>query len=268
MLAIAQVAQAKQVPFTYFSRALHLREDQDHQRMKQADGNLAHALQLGMQHVELSSEDFKRVAQTRALESVVKLDVPTAKSVWIPQGAAFAQAEEGLAVLAHEINDYVCEHQRSDVGCEFSVVVPSGTGTTAFYLAQHTLPSIRVFAVPCVGDVEYLRHQFQGLASLSPSPSQRTQPIVLRPTLKSRFGRLSWPLFDIYHELLAETQVEFDLLYGCVAWQTLFEDPASLAQVQGAPSDYPREIMYLHTGGVSGNATMLARYNSKRERAQ
>lgn len=265
MLAIAQVAQAKQVPFTYFSRALHLREGQDPQRMKQQDGNLAHALQLGMQHVELSGDDYERVAQTRALESVMKPEASTAKSVWIPQGAAFAHAEDGLAVLAQEINGYV---QRSDLRREFSVVVPSGTGTTAFYLAQHTLPSIRVFAVPCVGDAEYLSQQLQSLASLSPSCSlpQRALPNILYPKLKSRFGRLSWPLLDIYHELLHETLVEFDLLYGCFAWQTLFEDPASLAQVQG--SNPPREIMYLHTGGVSGNATMLARYESKRERAQ
>lgn len=262
MLAIAQVAHAKQVPFTYFSRALHLREGQDPQQMKQQDGNLAHALQLGMQHVELSSDDYERVAQTRALESVVKPEASTARSVWIPQGAAFAQAEDGLAVLAQEINEYV---QQRDLGHEFSVVVPSGTGTTAFYLAQHTLPSIRIFAVPCVGDAEYLSQQFQSLASLSPSPSapQRVLPNILQPTLKSRFGRLSWSLWDIYHELLRETQVEFDLLYGCFTWQTLFED---LAQVQG--SNRPREIMYLHTGGVSGNATMLARYDSKRERAQ
>ena len=46
-------------------------------------------------------------------------------------------------------------------GCqELKVILPSGTGTTALFLARHLSPTgIAVYAIPCAGDGRYLHRQ-------------------------------------------------------------------------------------------------------------
>ncbi|DAZ96518.1 TPA: hypothetical protein N0F65_008069 [Lagenidium giganteum] len=253
MLAIAQVAHKCDVPFTYFSRSLP---------STPLDGNLATALELGMNHVELSADEYKQLVQTHDVSKHIHSTTQRSKQIFIPQGAAFPQAREGIAVLADEINQYVQATEGDST--QFAVVVPCGTGTTAFYLAQHVHPATTVFAVPCVGDAAYLHDQFQALIKRDPELARDDQhcaiPTVLVPHHKARFGRLSWPLLDMYHELLDTTHIEFDLLYGCFAWQTLMD---ALPQVLGLDRANPRQVMYVHSGGVSGNASMLARYATK-----
>uniref|UniRef100_K3WZQ6 Tryptophan synthase beta chain-like PALP domain-containing protein n=1 Tax=Globisporangium ultimum (strain ATCC 200006 / CBS 805.95 / DAOM BR144) TaxID=431595 RepID=K3WZQ6_GLOUD len=291
MLAIAQLAQTRGVPFTYFSRGLQLRTDafasnrEEPSGAQQPSGNLVLALELGMQHVELSPAVYQQLAQTKDFSCTIEehahlqhlLDGKSIKNaVFIPQGAAFEHAHEGLEELAHEINAYVTSEQSKDK-C-FSVVVPAGTGTTALYMAQHLDPSrTRLFAVPCIGDATYLQKQFMDLVERDAVLTQRaeahtlTLPSILTPNQKARFGRLSWPLYDMYHELVAATQVEFDLVYGCFAWQTMFTERSLTKLLHGDGSDQPehelnpRELLYVHTGGVSGNATMLARYLAKKK---
>jgi 1-aminocyclopropane-1-carboxylate deaminase/D-cysteine desulfhydrase-like pyridoxal-dependent ACC family enzyme len=52
----------------------------------------------------------------------------------------------------------------------------------------------------------------------------------------------------MYQQLLAQTDIEFELLYDAKTWLVL----------QEWTCDKP--ILYLHNGGISGNASMLARY--------
>lgn len=253
MLAIAQLAHIKRTPFTYFSRGLAVQD-------AQPAGNLEAALALGMRHVTLSPEDYQSLFETRDFTAVLPTEELSSTPMFIPQGGAFPKARVGVAVLADEINSYVTSEFPDT---SFAVVLPCGTGTTAFYLAQHVLPSIEVLAVPCVGDGTYLKQQFQQLARDDPSISPATpvkMPTVLEPPRKSRFGRLWPPLLDMYRSVLAETGIKIDLNYGAFAWHALFSDDASLARrILGGK----RELLYVHTGGVSGNATMLARYERK-----
>ncbi|KAJ0410743.1 hypothetical protein ATCC90586_006846 [Pythium insidiosum] len=265
MLAIAQVAHETKTPFTYFSRAL---ECSDPLEARLAEGNLAHALALGMRHVQLSDVEYQVLAETRETTALsVKYCRRHEIPLFIPQGAAFRHAEHGVSVLAQELNSYCStwtmnssalpeqptrEHRR------FSIVLPCGTGTTAFYLAQHLSPDIQLFAVPCVGDADYLKQQWADLAERH-SPATSTTaieyPLILHPSRKARFGRLDWGQLALYREVLASTGIEVDLLYGALAWQTMME-PQNLAMITDASA--PRELLYIHTGGVSGNATMLA----------
>ncbi|KAF1789493.1 Clusterin-associated protein-1 [Phytophthora cactorum] len=159
MLALAQLANARRVPFTYFSRELQLKDE-------------------------------------------------IVRGIWTWPGRWYPNKR-------------------------FSVVLPCGTGTTALYLAQHLHPEIELYAVPCVGDAAYLQQQFQQLIDEDPSLHSHTAllPRVLVPKRKNRFGRLWWPLYDMYHEVLLETKVNFDLVYGAFAWHTLFSDAAVLDEV-------------------------------------
>lgn len=298
MLAIAQLAHAKRVPFTYFSRGLGLQDTSAGQKAGSnsgarpldtetlQQGNLALAMELRMQHIELSSELYQTLAQTKdfsALSQHLPDNNASKRAVYIPQGAAFEQAQQGLALLAQEINAYIASERLADPDKRFSVVVPCGTGTTALYMAQHLDPeSTELYAVPCVGDTAYLEQQLSELVEKDTSliVSQRNStlrlPRILKPKRKSRFGRLWWPLYEIHHELLDATGIAFDLIYGSFAWHTMF-DESTLALLLGEEDAQPsamnsrhvdssttkRELMYVHTGGVSGNATMLARYQAK-----
>lgn len=275
MLALAQLANARRVPFTYFSRQLCRKGG----KRDEVEGNLAIATALGMHHVELHTDAYNELVHTRDF-AACRADgwrLPTGiRSVFVPQGAAFSEAQEGVGMLAQEINAYV---QMEGPGKLFSVVVPCGTGTTALYLAQHLQRDITLFAVPCVGDAAYLQQQFRQLIDNDPclQPQTAVLPQVLEPERKNRFGRLWWPLFDIHREILQETKVDLDLLYGAFAWHTLFSDSGVLDIVlQGeketrvaltgleSSDNGKRELLYIHTGGTSGNASMLARYARKK----
>ncbi|CAH0480500.1 unnamed protein product [Peronospora belbahrii] len=275
MLALAQLANARQIPFTYFSREIRRKRGK---RDDKVEGNIAMAKALGMRHVQLRTDLYHKLVQTRDFAAFLDNELrppPGTRSLYVPQGLAFPEAQDGVKVLAEEINEYV-QTQWPDKF--FSVVVPCGTGTTALYLAQHLQPEIKLFAVPCVGDAAYLQQQFQQLIDKDPSLRRQTSvlPQIIKPTRKNRFGRLWWPLFDIYHEVLQETKVEFDLVYGAFAWHTLFSDKSVLDKVlqRGKVTSVTstghvfgdkgeRELLYIHTGGTSGNAAMLARYARK-----
>ncbi|CAI5723291.1 unnamed protein product [Peronospora effusa] len=244
MLALAQVANARRVPFTYFSRKLLFKRGE----IDEIEGNLAMARALGMRHVELHTDAYHELVRTRDFTTFLDDTLcfpPGTRSVCVPQGAACLEAQDGVKVLAEEINEY---------------------------------PEIKLFAVPCVGDATYLQQQFRQLIDKDPSlqPQVTVIPQVLKPKRKSRFGRLWWPLYDIYHEILQETEIDFDLVYGAFAWHTLFSDKDVLDEVlQGGHETCVgfnehksgdkgvRELLYIHTGGTSGNAAMLARYGRK-----
>ncbi|KAG3112180.1 hypothetical protein PI124_g8838 [Phytophthora idaei] len=271
MLALAQLANARRVPFTYFSRELQLKDEI-------VEGNLDLARTLGMQHVQLQPDAYHELVRTRDFAAFLDSELrpsPGTRSLYVPQGAAFPEAQDGVKLLAQEINEYVLTQYPNK---RFSVVLPCGTGTTALYLAQYLHPEIELYAVPCVGDAAYLQQQFQQLIDEDPSLHSHTAllPRVLVPKRKNRFGRLWWPLYNMYHEVLLETKVNFDLVYGAFAWHTLFSDAAVLDEVldrnkttvsipwRSTKRDNNEcELMYIHTGGTSGNATMLARYARK-----
>lgn len=264
MLAIAQVAHAKRVPFSYLSRPPAATTTSS------SGGNLERALALGMRHVTLSQPEYASLTVSKDLTALsAHCCAPDERTVLIPQGAACAQARDGLAQLADEINAYIATQEGSE---RFAIVVPCGTGTTALYLAQHLdNAAAQLFAVPCVGDAAYLAQQFHDLVErdveLRTHQTTLTLPTILQPKHKARFGRLSWPLFAMHRELLDATGIEFDLNYGAFAWHTMFDDASdALAVLQGGKEggeESPREVLYVHTGGVSGNATMMERYLAK-----
>ena len=60
----------------------------------------------------------------------------------------------------------------------------------------------------------------------------------------------------MWNELMTQGGVEFDLLYDPLGWLTLLD---YLDQV--CLKDW--DILYIHQGGLLGNATMLPRYQRK-----
>ena len=229
MLALSELAKIKGWRFEYHTRFLP-------QYLKMnIQGNLKRAIDNGMilQEVNqtgLSLDYLKRYYQNK--EDVYFFD----------QGGRQSESEAGMAQLASEIKEYVIENELD----EYHVFLPSGTGASAYYLQQY-LPDKAVKTCACVGDQEYLLGQME---TLSQGLQDIKLPEVLTQEKKFHFGKLSVELLEIYQCLLAEAKIEFDLLYDPIGWKVLLENASKLNG----------EIIYVHCGGVSGNETMLRRY--------
>lgn len=221
MLAISAMCQKKGWEFIYYTKTLSIAMQQE------KSGNFYHATRLGMKHIEIENEYYRDFIASLRLN----LDKET---FIIDQGGAVEEARFGLKVLADEIRESSLDVK--------SLATPSGTGTTALFLAL-CLPEYKVYTTPCVGDTEYLKCQMRALCEL---PSNL---IILEPNRKYHFAKPYKEFLEIWQKLLA-AKVEFDLIYAPSMWMTLLEHTKE-------------DVLYVHSGGVSGNESMLERYKQK-----
>jgi 1-aminocyclopropane-1-carboxylate deaminase/D-cysteine desulfhydrase-like pyridoxal-dependent ACC family enzyme len=221
MLAIAAMCKKKSWEFIYYTKTLSAAQKE------QNSGNFFYAKTLGMKHEEINDDLY------RDFISSLRLNLDE-KTYIVDQGGADKSAKEGLSVLAREIVE-------SDIGVK-SLATPSGTGTTALYLAL-ALPEYKVYTTPCVGDSTYLKEQMSALHEIPKNL------VILEPDKKYHFAKPYLEYFEIYKKTL-QSGIEFDLLYASGMWKCLLE------QTQ-------EEILYIHSGGVSGNKSMLKRYEKK-----
>jgi len=191
-------------------------------------GNFYLAKSLGMKHFEIAHEGYKDFIASLQLN----LDESCAL---IDQGGAIKAAKDGLSVLASEIKE-----QKPDVK---SLATPSGTGTTALFLSLN-LPEYKVYTTPCVGDVEYLKTQMLSLVDRLPS-----NLVILKPKKKYHFAKPYKNFYEMYKKTM-DAGIEFDLLYAPAMWECLLEKTSE-------------KVMYIHSGGVSGNQSMKLRYEKK-----
>jgi len=222
MLAIAALCKLKEWEFIYYTKPL------SSNMKEQQFGNYFDALSLGMTHKEVEYELYRDFIAGLS----IKNDETT---VVIHQGGADRGAIDGLEVLAKEIRE-----QAPDVK---AIATPSGTGTTALFLAK-SLPEYRIYTVPCVGDITYLRQQMEALSDIPDNL------IILEPQKKYRFAKPYSEFLDIFLRLKT-SGIEFDLLYAPLMWKILLEQTSE-------------NILYIHSGGVSGNSSMLERYKRMR----
>jgi len=226
MLALAAICKSKKWEFVYYTKTISpIIKAQEY-------GNYYEALSLGMHIVELDNDLYKEYISGLRLN----LDELT---LLIDQGGADRRAKEGLEVLAEELRVQFKEEEFSNIK---AIATPSGTGTTALYLAL-SLPEYTIYTIPCIGNVGYLKEQMQALHSIPKNL------IILDPKKKYHFAKLYDEFFDIY-EKLKESGVEFDLLYAPSMWLSLLENTRE-------------SVLYIHSGGLSGNRSMLERYKHK-----
>lgn len=222
MLALSALADQKNTPFHYYVKPL------PHYLKQHPQANLSQALKNGMQLHEI--DDFAQI--------------PTQNnSLLIPQGGANHYAELGLQQLAQEIK-YQAQQQQWQ---NYSVVLPSGTGSSAFYLQQHL--SQNVYTTACIGNPAYLRQQFIQLTT----KRQQRQPIILEPAKKYHFAKPYAEFLQLWQQLWLQTGIVFDLLYDPLMWSVLQTHAVQL----------PQPIVYIHCGGLMGNESMLNRYRYK-----
>jgi 1-aminocyclopropane-1-carboxylate deaminase/D-cysteine desulfhydrase-like pyridoxal-dependent ACC family enzyme len=221
MLSIAALAKAKGWEYIYYTKRLS-----SYQR-ENPNGNYKYALALGMQHKEIAHELYEEFIASLTLT----LDDTT---VVVHQGGADVMAAYGLEKLATELREQL------DGSGVNALATPSGTGTTALFLAK-AMPEYRVYTTPSVGSSSYLEQQMCALGEI---PKNLT---ILEPPKKYHFAKPYLEFYQLYKKLLSEGGIEFDLLYAPLLWQEL------LAQTT-------QNICYIHSGGLIGNESMLPRY--------
>ena len=209
-------------------------------------GNYVEALANGANVIDLSLVDDR---QNRSCGEYIEQVVLPAdnQALFVPEGGRCLYAREGVHQLAKEISDWFSLSELT----ELTVFLPSGTGTTAVFLNEYFLlnaPNISVKTCACVGDESYLSQQFSALiADIS------FHPQVVKTDKKYHFGKLYREFYQIWQKV-AEQGIEFELLY----------DPKGWMCVEKLLSDTENtNILYIHQGGLLGNATMLPRYQRK-----
>ncbi|MBU0631574.1 1-aminocyclopropane-1-carboxylate deaminase [bacterium] len=219
MLAIAALCKAKEWTFEYYTKPLHVKENKN--------SNYAMAIGLGMDHKELELELYKDFIASLMLN----LDE---KTFVLHQGGADTSAKSGVEQLANEIRASGLEVR--------SIATPSGTGTTALYLAL-SLPEYKVYTTPAIGDKSYLLQQMTALETVPDNL------IILESEKKYHFAKPYKEFIELY-EKLKTGGIEFDLVYAPKLWKMLLEKTEE-------------KILYIHSGGTTGNASMLDRYRYK-----
>ncbi|WP_076587077.1 1-aminocyclopropane-1-carboxylate deaminase/D-cysteine desulfhydrase [Vibrio ostreicida] len=201
-------------------------------------GNYRGALELGAQVIPVAHHQPHPSAFIRQIRQ------PDSRCLVIPEGGHSSDAEKGLEQLANELLSWT----RKDPHRKWVVALPSGTGTTAFYLHRFLKPhGMEILTCACVGGKPYLIEQFKQLGATD-------FPTILEPESKHHFGKLYQQDYEIWRELLSQTGVEFDLLYDPLMWHCL-----KVWSKQHAD----KTLVYIHQGGLLGNQSMLPRYQRK-----
>lgn len=236
MASIAALCRRKGWAFLYITKRLSstLRED--------IDGNLKAALSDGMELLEIAHDNYAEVISSLYAPSPDSRIQKGEGDLLLAQGGADMGAEAGIALLADEIAQW-----KREKGIEtLTVVTPSGTGTTSYFLAKQ-LPGVSVLTTPLVGERSYLLEQMNALGAI---PSNL---IVVETEKRYRFAKPYKEYLQQYQSM--QTQgIEIDLLYA----------PKMLIALSEQMQKLSGEILYLHSGGLLGNSSMLRRYRHKK----
>ncbi len=233
MYSLAALAKLKGLQFDYYGKPLPLF------LKKNPVGNYKHALEFGMNYIELPDyESFfqKMSSPEKSYDTLGK------NTLLIRQGGAEKEAESGVKKLADEINKWAAEQAIK----KLSVFIQSGTGTTALFLQKHL--HHKVYTTPNIGNKEYLLKQFALLES-----NKAYYPEILETSKKYVFGKPYEEYYAVWKEISAENKIEFELLY----------DPKTLIALSEHNKNIEGKILYVHSGGTAGNESMLLRYKYK-----
>jgi len=219
MASLSELCKIKKWEFIYYTNHIpkYLRHN--------PEGNYLKALQNGASVIETSLSGERLIKFVKSLKDD--------ETLIIEEGGRVKESEFGIKLLADEVNEYALRHN-------LKIFLPSGTGTTAYFLSKHV--NVEVLTVPCVGDSCYLKKQFKWLGG-------GKTPTVLKPRKKYHFGKLYPELYFLWDDL-KKNGIEFDLLYDPIGWDTML--------YYGL-----RDVLYIHQGGLLGNPSMIKRYKRK-----
>ena len=185
------------------------------------------------------NSNLKKIADQTSSNLPAVQDYFIGDSLFINEGVWQPQAETGFISQARQI-----ERWADAEGKTVDIFLPSGTGTSAAFLAKHV--KFDVFTCPCVGDADYLKSEIEAL-----TPNSKVR--ILPPPKKYHFGNLKLELYQIWREVCEQTGIEFELIYDPVGFLTMMANLGA----------FKNEILYIHQGGALGNISQKLRYERK-----
>ena len=189
--------------------------------------------------VSHKSSNFEKSADRTSSNLSAAQDCFIGDSLFINEGVWQPQAEAGFISQARQIECWADAE-----GKTVDIFLPSGTGTSAAFLAKHV--KFDVYTCPCVGDADYLKSEIEEL-----TPNSKAH--ILPPPKKYHFGDLKPELYQIWREVCEQTGIEFELIYDPVGFLTMMANLGA----------FKNEILYIHQGGVLGNISQKLRYERK-----
>lgn len=164
-------------------------------------------------------------------------------------------------------------------------MVASGTGTTAYFLAQYfasrassisaisgegvhksSHSPVEVLAVPCVSTAAHLQAQMQQLRALCGSDTcQGVYPTILSTEYAPCrvFAKPAPELLGIWQVLRRQSGIDFDLIYAPRTFEILLSHCPRPSPDGGCSlQDWlpGKNVLYYHCGGTEGNESQLQRY--------
>ena len=189
--------------------------------------------------VSHKNSNLKKSADQTSSNLPAAQDCFIGDSLFINEGVWQPQAETGFISQARQI-----ERWAEAEGKTVDIFLPSGTGTSAAFLAKHV--KFDVYTCPCVGDADYLKSEIEAL-----TPNSKAR--ILQPPKKYHFGDLKPELYQIWLEVCEQTGIEFELIYDPVGFLTMMANLGA----------FKNEILYIHQGGALGNISQKLRYERK-----
>lgn len=226
MLTLSYIAKLKGYEFIYVTPPPSKTLEQSF------EGNFALTAQNGTKF-EFYKPSNIDMLKCRALEISKIYD-----GFFIPQGGVCEISKTGIYELALELEKDIRNLKNP------AIFYVSGSGASAGYLSEF-LPCI--FTTPAAGDATYLKQIFLDM-KISSSPK------ILGIKQKIPFAKPDIRLWEIYQEWL-KIGIEFDLIYDCLGWLCLKENLSDFDK---------RDIVFIHSGGLSGNPTQIKRYEHTR----
>ena len=203
------------------------------------DGSAKLASANSGEFVSHKNSNLKKIADQASSNLPDAQDCFIGDSLFINEGVWQPQAEAGFISQARQI-----ERWADAEGKVVDIFLPSGTGTSAAFLAKHV--KFDVYTCPCVGDADYLKSEIEAL-----TPNSKVR--ILPPPKKYHFGDLKPELYQIWREVCEQTGIEFELIYDPVGFLTMMANLGA----------FKNEILYIHQGGVLGNISQKLRYERK-----
>ena len=203
------------------------------------DGSAKLASSNSGEFVSHKNSNLKKSAKPPSSNLLAAQDCFIGDSLFINEGVWQPQAEAGFISQARQI-----ERWADAEGKTVDIFLPSGTGTSAAFLAKHV--KFDVYTCPCVGDADYLKSEIEAL-----TPNSKAR--ILQPPKKYHFGDLKPELYQIWREVCEQTGIEFELIYDPVGFLTMMANLGA----------FKNEILYIHQGGALGNISQKLRYERK-----
>ena len=211
----------------------------DGEILSKFDGSVKLASANFSECISHKNSNLKKSAKPPSLNLPAAQDCFIGDSLFINEGVWQPQAEAGFISQARQIECWADAE-----GKTVDIFLPSGTGTSAAFLAKHV--KFDVYTCPCVGDADYLKSEIEAL-----TPNSKVR--ILQPPKKYHFGDLKPELYQIWREVCEQTGIEFELIY----------DPVGFLTMSANTGAFKNEILYIHQGGALGNISQKLRYERK-----